>query len=302
MPGIGVRVTQRSIASNVLSGLQTNISRLGDLQNKLSSGKQLNRPSDSPGDTVMAMQFRSEMANLQQYSRNADDGIGWLSVADSSLTDASTQLNRARELVLSGMSTGSFNSPDARSALADELDSIRSGILSTANSQYLDRPVFGGTTTGNIAYKDDGTYAGDHGKVERTASPNATNTVRVDTDAEQVFGKDGDPDQLFSVLSQISIDLRTNPGALETDLGHLDTATSRLQGALASVGSRYNQLTQLQSYANSRVVDLTGQVSDVEDIDLPQTITELQLQQTAYQAALSATAHVVQPSLVDFLR
>ena len=43
-------------------------------------------------------------------------------------------------------------------------------------------------------------------------------------------------------------------------------------------------------------------MTDVEDIDLPKTITELQLQQTAYQAALAAGARVVQPSLVDFLR
>jgi flagellar hook-associated protein 3 FlgL len=40
----------------------------------------------------------------------------------------------------------------------------------------------------------------------------------------------------------------------------------------------------------------------VEDVDLPKTIMEMQLQQIAYQAALAATARVVQPSLVDFLR
>jgi flagellar hook-associated protein 3 FlgL len=50
------------------------------------------------------------------------------------------------------------------------------------------------------------------------------------------------------------------------------------------------------------VVDLTSQVSDVEDIDLPKTITELTLQQTAYQAALAATARIVQPTLVDYQR
>jgi flagellar hook-associated protein 3 FlgL len=43
-------------------------------------------------------------------------------------------------------------------------------------------------------------------------------------------------------------------------------------------------------------------VSDVEDIDLPKTISDMQLQQVAYQAALAAGAKVVQPSLVDFLR
>ena len=58
----------------------------------------------------------------------------------------------------------------------------------------------------------------------------------------------------------------------------------------------------MRQAADDRVIDLNSQLSNVEDIDLPKTITDLQLQQTAYQAALAATAKVVQPSLVDFLR
>jgi len=58
----------------------------------------------------------------------------------------------------------------------------------------------------------------------------------------------------------------------------------------------------MRQTADDRVLTLRSQLSDVEDIDLPNTIMELNLQQTAYQAALAATARVVQPSLLDFLR
>ena len=58
----------------------------------------------------------------------------------------------------------------------------------------------------------------------------------------------------------------------------------------------------MQQFADDRVDALTSQLSDVEDIDLPKTISDMQLQQVAYQAALAASAKVVQPSLVDFLR
>jgi flagellar hook-associated protein 3 FlgL len=47
---------------------------------------------------------------------------------------------------------------------------------------------------------------------------------------------------------------------------------------------------------------VTAQLSDVEDVDLPKTIMDMQMQQTSYQAALAATAKVIQPSLIDFLR
>jgi len=43
-------------------------------------------------------------------------------------------------------------------------------------------------------------------------------------------------------------------------------------------------------------------LSNVQDTDLMKTIMELTLEQTGYQAALQATASVMQPSLMDFLR
>jgi flagellar hook-associated protein 3 FlgL len=49
-------------------------------------------------------------------------------------------------------------------------------------------------------------------------------------------------------------------------------------------------------------VSLASQLTGVEDVDLAETITELKLQEVAYNASLSATQRVLQPSLLDFLR
>jgi flagellar hook-associated protein 3 FlgL len=296
MPGF--RVTERSTATNTLANLQVNLQRNQRLQEQLSSGKLLTKASDSPGGAVIARQTRSDMATLHQFSRNSDDGMGWLSMADTALTGASTQLNRARELVLTGLSSGTSGSPEAREAIALEVENLRNAMLGLANITYLDRPVFGGTTAENVAYDDSGTYMGDGGEVNRTVGANAT--VRVDTDGITAFG--AGTDNVFAVLQRIADDLRDNPAGLQDDLADIDTAQKRVQTALAGVGSRYNQVSQMQDAAENRVLDLRTQLSDVEDIDLPKTITELALQQTAYQAALAATAKVIQPSLVDFLR
>jgi flagellar hook-associated protein 3 FlgL len=293
-----LRVTERSISSRVLSGLQNSLNRLGETQQKLSSGKQISRASDSPTGTVSAMQFRGDIATLKQYSRNADDGLGWLATTDTTLTSSLDGVNRARELVLQGMSSGAGGSAEAREALAIEVDGLRNTLIGLANTKYLDRPVFGGTTTSASAFAAGGTYLGDTGSVQRTVGDNAK--VRVDTDAAAAFGSGSG--QLFTVLSKISSDLRSNSGALGGDLTALDAARRGLQTSLSSVGARYNQLTQMRQAADDRVLDLSSQLSDVEDIDLPKTLTDLQLQQTAYQAALAAGAKIVQPSLVDFLR
>jgi flagellar hook-associated protein 3 FlgL len=296
MPGF--RVTERSMASNTLANLQVNLSRNQQLQEQLSSGKLITKASDSPGGAVIAMQHRADMATLNQYSRNADDGMGWLNMADTALTSASTQMNRARELVLSGLSSGSAGSTEAREAIALEVDNIRESMINLANTTYLDRPVFGGSTSGTIAYDKNGVYQGDDGKINRTISGNAT--VRVDTGGDDIFGAGGG--NVFHLLGQIADDLLNDPAGLQADLGEVDTAQKRIQAGLSGVGSRYNQVSEMQQTAQNRVLDLRAQLSDVEDIDLPKTITELALQQTAYQAALAATAKVIQPSLVDFLR
>jgi flagellar hook-associated protein 3 FlgL len=292
------RVTERSIATNILGGLQGNLSRLGDTQQRLSSGKQITKPSDSPTGTVAAMQFRSEMAVSQQYSRNANDGVGWLSTADTALSSTATLLDRARDLVLQGMTAGPGGSDDARAALATEVDNLRTQAIGLGNTTYLGRPVFGGTTAGKAAFDSNGGFIGDKGLVNRTVGSSLK--VRVDTDADVAFGSGNT--QLFKVLGDVADDLRSNPTALQADLDRIDQAAGALHAAQSSVGARYNQLTQARQAADDKVLDLTSQLSDVEDIDLPKTLTDMQLQQTAYQAALAAAGKVVQPSLVDFLR
>ena len=58
----------------------------------------------------------------------------------------------------------------------------------------------------------------------------------------------------------------------------------------------------VQSKGEARLDTVTANLATAENIDLPKTIIDMQIQQTAYQAALGATAKIIQPSLVDFLR
>jgi flagellar hook-associated protein 3 FlgL len=293
-----MRVTERSVAATTLAGLQANLSRLAVLQQQLSSGRLISQPSDSPGGTSAAMQIRDDLGRMQQYTRNADDGKAWLGTIDGALTGSVNQLMQARDLVLQGMSAGVADSQSGREAIALQVDNLRSSLLGLANTVHVGRPVFGGTTSGGVAYDADGNYVGDGGAVLRTVAANTK--VRADVSGPASFG-DG-PGSVFDVLSAISSDLRTNPSNLAAGLTDLDAVTEKLKAAEADAGARYNQLDQLGQAASDRIITLRSQQSDLESIDLPLTITELQLQQTSYQAALSATAKVIQPSLVDFLR
>jgi flagellar hook-associated protein 3 FlgL len=291
------RVTQRAIADRSLHGLNGNLAAMGRIQEQLSSGRQVARPSDDPTGTVSALQIRSDMNRMSQWARNASDGLGWLGTIDNTLTGLQPAVRRARELVLQGMSTGNIDA-NARTAIAAEIEQLREHMLTFANTRYLDRPVFGGTTTSGTAYDAAGTFIGDANPVVRTVGANSR--VRVDFTGPEIFEAGGA--SLFEVMAQIADHLRTNPGALEQDLARLDTLTANLHSRIADVGARYSRVEQARTRADDLHLELMTRVNEIESIDLPRAIMQLSLQRTAYEAALGATARVVQPSLMDFLR
>lgn len=293
-----MRVTERSITTRVLNNLQASQARGAQLQDQLSSGKLISRPSDSPTGTLAAMQLRGDTRANEQYARNADDGQGWLDRLGGALGEATTQVAVARNLTLQGLN-GGISSPATREALAAEIDNIKDSLIGIGNTKYLDRSVFGGTSTGDAAYGPSGTYTGDAGQVTRSVGANVK--VRVDVNGPEAFGT-GDA-QLFTVLQGISDSIRSNdPAALKDGLKKLDSARDLLTSKVSDVGSRSNRLSQMQTSAEDRLASLKGQLSEVEDIDLPKTILEMKLQETSYQAALAAGAKVIQPSLMDYLR
>ena len=80
------RITQRSVAATAMGVLSDNLARLSRIQERLSSGRQIGRPSDSPSGTISALRLRSDLRKADQYQRASDDGIGWLSTADVTFT------------------------------------------------------------------------------------------------------------------------------------------------------------------------------------------------------------------------
>jgi flagellar hook-associated protein 3 FlgL len=294
------RTTATSVQNRTLADLQRGMQRGQRIQQQISSGKQISRPSDSPTGTVTSLQLRGEVRATQQYSRNADDGMGWLGVIQDKLQDASTSVIRVRDLTVQALNAGS-GSPNDREAMAFEIDNIKDTLIGEANSRYLNRPVFGGTTAGQVAYDKGGKYVGDANGTTRSIGPNSK--VRIETTGPEAFGAEGSDTQLFTLLTNLSKAIRDDDmSALSDGLTNLDKAHDLVKATLSDVGARYNRVTQMKQSAQDHLLSVTSQLSDIEDVDLPKAIMELQIQQTSYQAALAATAKVIQPSLIDFLR
>lgn len=299
-----MRITQRAVTLTSLQGLNRNLESLGKLQNQLTSGRLINKPSDSPTGTNKAMQTRAEQAAVAQQGRNVTDAKSWLDQGSTSLLQVLDMTQRIRDLTVQGLNTGAA-SPESRKALATEVASLKEGLLNMANTRVAGRPVFGGVTAGDKAYDATGGYVGTTvtsgstvGTVTRRVSD--SELLRVDLTGPEAFGSGAA--SLFSVVQRIADDLENAPTSLDADLAALDVVMKTMQGAVADIGARAARLERVESVQAERTLTLKAQLGAVEDIDLPLTIMNLNMQQTGYEAALAATAKVISPTLLDFLR
>ncbi|MGY1672385.1 flagellar hook-associated protein FlgL [Geodermatophilus sp. SYSU D00710] len=292
-----MRVTQRAVAATSLQGLNRNLDQIGRLQQQLTSGRQISAPSDSPTGTNRAMQIRSSQAAVGQQSRALADARAWLQQTDSTLQTMVQHTQRVRDLALQASNDGAL-SATGRQAIAIEVASLREGLVALANTRSQGRPLFGGTTSGPAAYDADGTYVGTAGDINRRVSDDEVMAVNVT--GPVAFG--AGPDDLFSVVQAIATDATADPAALSGHLQALDDVMEGMLDALSSVGVRGTRVERLEQIGTDRALSLSSQLSEVENIDLPNTIMKLQMQQIGYETALAATAKAIQPTLLDFLR
>jgi len=85
-------------------------------------------------------------------------------------------------------------------------------------------------------------------------------------------------------------------------LTELENARAQLGQALARIGARQNRGQRTTVEIEDFVLSSQELLSDTIDADFAETIVNLNAQNNAFQAALSAAAQVIQPSLLDFIR
>ncbi|MFI2753192.1 flagellar hook-associated protein FlgL [Cellulomonas sp. P22] len=288
-----------TIQQSTLANLQSNLTKMADLQAKMSGGKKVTVPSDDPAAASDMLRLRGEQRQQTQFARNADDGNAWLTTVDSALVTTLSTMRRARDLVVQG-GNGSLGDV-SREALAAELEGLRDTLMEQANTSYLGRSVFAGTSDAGVAFTSDYTFtgkvAGASTSVERRIGE--ATTVRVDSDGSAVFGE-GD-DSVFAMIDDIVTTLRSG-GTTSSALNAFDTRFDAMLTEVASVGARHNQILTAKSTLQDGLLATKSTLSGIEDIDLAAIILDIKSQEVAYQGALGAASKVLQPSLMDYLR
>lgn len=138
-----MRVTNRMLANNFLTDMTTNLNNLQTLQQQLTSGKEIRRPSDDPLKVARAMQLHSEIGINKQYNENIKDTLSWLEQTDTALGQLGDQTHRIRELLVSAGNVA--YGTDERKKINDEVKEIIGQMSQTLNASFDGRFIFGGT-------------------------------------------------------------------------------------------------------------------------------------------------------------
>jgi flagellar hook-associated protein 3 FlgL len=292
-----MRVTEGMIYNSTSQSIQTTLAAMQSATEKVSSTKQLNRPSDNPADVRSAVQLRDTLAELDQFSRNIDMATGKLNTMDTTLSSASDLLQRANELALTG-ANGTLDYGN-RQAISQEVSQLIEAMAQDAGAKVGDEYVFSGFQVDKPPYTVTGpgtvsAYQGDHGVTVARIGPDSTMQISVAGDS--VF------QPALDALTQLKADLDggspVQPGTITKIQGALDN----MLGVRAQVGARTNRLDQAKTSQQAISTSNETLLSQLEDVDMASAITELTKRQTTYQATLAVTAKVIQTSLIDYLR
>jgi flagellar hook-associated protein 3 FlgL len=297
------RITSSMISRGVLTDLNDVSTRMSQTQRKMSSGKEITRPSDDPFGTGRALSLRTELDGIGQYRRNATDAEGWTAATDTALRTIGDITQTARELLVRG-ANGTLSASE-RGQMANQIDQWIGDAKDVGNTSFEGRSLFAGTATTTKPYGTaSDAYLGDGGDIVRSIGPGVA--VIVNARGSDVLGGGADG-KLLNTLRDISAHLRGGSAAdlaalSGGDLVAIDRSFDGILTAQAQVGSIANRLETADSRLSELEINAKTLLSQTEDADMAATIVDYSMQQAVYQSALRAGAGIVQASLMDFLR
>jgi flagellar hook-associated protein 3 FlgL len=294
-----MRISQQQLVSSSLQHARTRLEALAHAQAVASSGRTVQKLSDDPDKASGILSLRAAQKAREQEARNADNASTWVSFSDAKLQEAVQAFQRARDLTVRG---GSSLQPTEREAIALELEGLRDELVGIANSQHEGHGLFAGTAGGTAVAQVAGswTYVGDQGTVSRRVGDNET--LAVNQTGDDIFGFSAGDDAFKMIDDIVGLVRSGNASAVGASLTRVDAAMQRVLYSDAQVGAAGARIERVTARNLSDQAAIKTELSNLENVDLVEALSDLKLQETGYQATLIAMARVLQPSLADFLR
>ena len=218
---------------------------------KLASGKKIQQASDGVAELEIGQKLQVQANTYDVGASNTQQGVGLANIADGALGQINDYLGRIYELSIRSMN--GFMSDSDKSAMQAEIDQMKQGI-----------EQLGGTAKYNETYLLDG----------------STSNINIATGAgySSVSGAN-------STLKALGLEDYNIMG--EFDLSVVEKAMEKVSSMRGKIGAQTNGLEAAYRYATNASYNTTASQSRIEDLDIPQAISDMKKNQTLQQYSMA---------------
>lgn len=192
-----MRVTNTLLYNNIYANLQNQMEDLFKLNDDLSSGVRIHKPSDDPFNATRSLDLDTSIAENSQFQSNVQNGQSWLGFASESLMHAE---NMTQTLYTKAVAADNDSlSEKERGTLALQVNDLLEELYNQANDKFNDKYIFNGDATNAPPFL---AIRNAEGKIEQVAqfvefqggSPdNPIYVYNEDSGAQTFYDKDGNP-------------------------------------------------------------------------------------------------------------
>ena len=319
-------VINTNTAANIAaSAIRYNDREMSLAMERLSTGLRINSAKDDAAGLAISARMGAEISGLKQASRNANDAISMLQVAEGATKEISSILNRMRELAVQAGS-GTYSATD-RDALDLEFQALMSEItriakntewngstildgnsVFTSNATKQTKAIQIGTSASQsmslelkswvptVQHAEEVTAAAGTNYAALDVNANGTNDGAFGTAVLYWGGSDGTLDGAF-----INIDTAANASWAITQL---DAAINGAAAERAKYGAYMSRLGHASDNLSSTAINTAASKSQIADADYASETSELARTQIIAQAstAMLAQANQVKQTVLSLLQ
>jgi flagellin len=271
---MGLRISTNVASLNAQKNLRGNRNSMDRSLARLSSGYRINQAADDAAGLAISENLRGQIRGLKQASRNSEDGISLVQVAEGGLNEISNMLIRLREL---GVQAASDTIGDTERKFLDvEYQQLKSEIQRVAEiTEFNGRDLLNGT--GGIFDIQVGTH-NDPFKDRISFNASAANAS-------------------LEALGMTVEGLATKEQAQQS-LSVVDSAMVQVNAMRANFGAMQNRLTSTIANLSVAHENLSAANSRVRDADIADETAELTRNSILLQAGVSVLGQANQAQQV----
>lgn len=180
-----LRVTDKYIQQTFLDNLTKSRKSLNDIQTKMASHQQVQKPSDSPLGTARINRLQNQISDITNYQDNIENGKNFLVTTSNTMETMESNI----QSILTDLSTAnSATNASNLSQFSQKIDTSIKSILQLANTEVDGKYLFAGTSTDTKPFTEGSYYAvTDNLGGEQKIKISANTEQKINMTGEEVF-------------------------------------------------------------------------------------------------------------------